>query len=36
LPGAVELDDLDQIPLLKEIAAREDLTATMAWLDEFF
>jgi patatin-like phospholipase/acyl hydrolase len=36
LPEQIDLGDLDKIPRLKEIAARVDLHAALAWLKRYF
>jgi patatin-like phospholipase/acyl hydrolase len=36
LPRPVDLDDIDEIPLLKEMARQADLAATIAWLEAHF
>jgi patatin-like phospholipase/acyl hydrolase len=36
LPRPVELDDIDEIPLLKEMAGQADLAAAIAWLEAHF
>jgi patatin-like phospholipase/acyl hydrolase len=36
LPRDISLDAVDQIPLLKEVASRVDLGATLAWLGQHF
>ena len=36
LPEASGIDDVSQIPQLKEIAMQTDLTGTIAWLEKYF
>lgn len=36
LPVPIDLDDIDEIPLLKEMAGQADLGATITWLEAHF
>jgi patatin-like phospholipase/acyl hydrolase len=36
LPEPIDLDDIDKMPILVEVAMQLDLAATIAWLEEFF
>ena len=36
LPEAISLDDLDNIPQLKELGEHVDLTETITWLEQHF
>jgi patatin-like phospholipase/acyl hydrolase len=33
LPERIDLNEVDKIPIIKEVAAKVDLTSTLAWLD---
>jgi hypothetical protein len=36
LPGPIGLDDISQVPLLKQIGEQTDLTSTLDWLDRIY